>query len=497
MRERGAGLRRSREDKLAHLRQRGIDPFPHRYQRGSTTREAVTLFQQEEERLGGAARAGEVSVAGRVMSLRIMGKAAFLDLRDGSGKIQAHLRQDMLGDQYQLVRELDLGDFLGVMGPLFRTRTGEITVEAHQLTILSKSLRPLPEKWHGLRDVEQRYRQRYVDLISNPDLKNVFVQRSNIIASIRSFLNARGFVEVDTPVLVPVAAGALARPFVTQHHALDQELYLRIATELYLKRLIVGGFDKVYEMGRVFRNEGMDQDHNPEFTMLESYEAYADYNDVMNMVEAMVCTAALEAVGTSRVHYREHDIELTPPWQKIGFCDAIHKYSGIDLAPFIYDARPTVDLVAEARSRGLDLGNAGLRVFDKLFSLTVEPRLIQPTFVLDYPIAMSPLAKQKEEDKYLVERFEGFAGGMEIANSYTELNDPDEQRKRFREQELWRRQFGEEEAERSDEDFLEALAYGMPPTGGLGMGIDRLVMLLTGQPTIRDAMLFPQMRSLK
>jgi lysyl-tRNA synthetase class 2 len=305
MPERGEELLLSRRDKLEHLRQQGIDPFPPRYQRTSTALEAVTLFQDEERKRGAGVRTTPVSVAGRIMSMRVMGKAAFLDLRDGSGRVQAHLRRDILEDQYHLVKELDLGDFLGVNGSLFRTRTGEITVEAQQLTVLSKSLRPLPEKWHGLRDIEQRYRQRYVDLISNPEVKTAFLQRSKIINSIRSFLNGRGFIEVDTPILVPVAAGALARPFITHHHALDQDLYLRIATELYLKRLIVGGLDKVYELGRVFRNEGIDQDHNPEFTLLESYEAYADYNDVMQMVEEMVSTSAIEALGTRQVEYSE------------------------------------------------------------------------------------------------------------------------------------------------------------------------------------------------
>ena len=497
MPQRGEELLRSRKDKLERLRQLGIDPFPPRFQRTSTAIEALALFQEEEKRLGEGTRTEPVSVAGRIMSLRRMGKATFLNLEDGSGKIQAHLRQDLLGDQYALIRELDLGDFSGVSGPLFRTRNGEITVEAQHLTILTKSLRPLPEKWHGLRDVEQRYRQRYIDLISNPEVKTVFVQRSKIINSIRSFLNGRGFIEVETPVLVPVAAGALARPFTTHHHTLDQELYLRIATELYLKRLIVGGFDKVYELGRVFRNEGMDQAHNPEFTMLESYEAYADYLDVLKMVEEMVSSAAMDALGTRQVQYHEHTIDLTPPWQRLTFCEAVDHYSGIDLVPYLNHPNPAQPLIAEARRKGLDLGNASFKVFDKLFSLTVEPQLIQPTFVLDYPIATSPLAKQKEGDSTLAERFEGFAGGMEIANAYTELNDPEEQHSRFLAQEEWRKQFGGEEAERTDDDFVEALAYGMPPTGGLGIGIDRLVMLITGQPSIRDAVLFPQMRSVK
>ena len=495
MPERGEELLRSRRDKLEHLRQQAIDPFPPRYQRTSDTLDAVAQFEDEEKRIGEGARSGPVRLAGRIMSLRVMGKAAFLDLRDGSGKVQAHLRRDILGDQYQLLKELDLGDFLGVGGVLFRTRTGEVTVEARDLTILAKSLRPLPEKWHGLQDVEQRYRQRYVDLISNPQVKTVFMQRSKIINGIRSFLNRRGFIEVDTPVLVPVAAGALARPFITHHHALDQELYLRIATELYLKRLIVGGFDKVYELGRVFRNEGMDQNHNPEFTMLESYEAYADYNDVMGMVEEMVSTVAMEALGTMKVEYREHTIDLTPPWRRVRLREELYDRSGVDTeehssASSLASRMNELGIeVREKQSRG--------RLIDKLLSVFVEPHLIQPTFVLDYPEEMSPLAKPNMDLPGYVERFEGFAAGMEIANAYTELNDPDLQKERFEAQEQMRLLYDDEEVDRLDEDFLQALAYGMPPTGGLGMGIDRLVMLLAGQPTIRDAVLFPQMRSIK
>ena len=496
MPERGDRLLRSRKDKLKLLRKRGIDPFPPRYRRTCTTQAALALFDEIEQKQGSPDHTSSIAVAGRLTSFRGMGKATFIDITDGSGKIQALLRHDLLGEEYTLVKDLDMGDLVGVEGPLFRTRTGEITVESHKCTLLSKSLRPLPEKWHGLKDVEQRYRQRYLDLISNPQIKPVFLQRSRIIEAVRSFLNSRDFVEVDTPVLVPVAAGAMARPFSTHHHTLDEGLFLRIATELYLKRLVVGGFDKVYELGRVFRNEGVDQDHNPEFTLLESYEAYADYIDVLRMVEEMIPTVAQEVLGTTQVQFKDRNIELASPWKRITFSDAIHQYSGIDVNPYIHGKKPLQDLTAKARERGLDLGHSPtFKAFDKLFSLVVEPQLIQPTFVLDYPLDMSPLAKQKEEDKALVERFEGFAGGMEIANSFTELNDPDEQRKRLLRQEEWRQQFDEEEADRTDKDFLLALEYGMPPTGGLGIGIDRLVMLLTGQISIRDVLLFPQMRS--
>ena len=495
MPEREDDLLRSRREKLQNLHQLGIDPFPPRYPRTFTALDAASHFGEQEEKLGSGTRTAPVSLAGRIMSLRIMGKGSFLDLRDGSGKIQAHLRQDLLGDQYGLVKELDIGDFLGVGGVLFRTRTGEITVEAHDLTILAKSMRPLPEKWHGLRDIEQRYRQRYVDLISNPEVKTVFLQRSKIIGAIRSFLNARGFIEVDTPVLVPVAAGALARPFVTHHQTLDRELYLRIATELYLKRLIVGGFDKVYELGRVFRNEGVDQDHNPEFTLLESYEAYADYNDVMSMTEEMVFTVALEALGTAQVQYRDNTIDLTPPWRRLPLAEEIYRRSGVDAD----DYTSASSLGAKMRDMGIEVRpqDSRGRLIDKLLSVFVEPHLVQPTFIVDYPEEMSPLAKPKPGSPGVVERFEGFVVGMEIANSYTELNDPDLQRQRFMAQEELRALYNDEEVERLDEDFLLAMEYGMPPTGGLGMGIDRLVMLLTGQPSIRDVVLFPQMRSVR
>ena len=495
MPERGDELLRNRRQKLNNLRQLDIDPYPPRFKRTATAGEAVTLFQSEEEAKGEGARTAPVSVAGRIMALRVMGKNSFIDLKDGSGKIQVHLKKDILGEDYRLIKELDLGDFLGVSGELFRTRTGEITVEAKSLTVLSKSLRPLPEKWHGLKDVEQRYRQRYVDLIANAEVMPVFMLRSKIINGIRSFLDGRGFVEVDTPVLVPIAAGALARPFVTHHNTLDQQLYLRIATELYLKKLIVGGFDKVYEIGRVFRNEGVDQNHNPEFTLLESYEAYADYDDVMDMVEQMVSTVASEVLGSTQVQYGEHTIDLTPPWKRVGLKEEIHSRSGVYIdeypsASALAAKLQELGVVARAQeSRG--------RLIDKLLGVYVEPNLIQPTFIIDYPEEMSPLAKSKPEIPGYVERFEGFAAGMEIANAYTELNDPDLQRERILAQEELGKLYQEEEVDRLDEDFLHALEYGMPPTGGLGVGIDRLVMLLTGQQTIRDVMVFPQLRQLK
>ena len=446
--------------------------------------------------MGQSSKTSPISVAGRILALRDMGRNTFTDIRDGTDRLQVHFREDLLGEGYATLKDLDIGDFLGVKGPVFRTRTGEVTVEAHQFTLLSKSLRPLPEKWHGLRDVEQRYRQRYLDLIANEEVMPVFIKRSRIIESLRSFMKGRGYLEVDTPVLVPVAAGALARPFLTRHHALDRELYMRIATELYLKRLIVGGFDKVYELGRVFRNEGVDQDHNPEFTLLESYEAYADYNDMMALVEDLVPTIAAEVLETTQVQYKDHTIDLSPPWRRVSFCEAVHQHSGIDLEPFLQGRKGLGELEAQAREKGFALEEGPAhRVYDKLLALAVEPHLVQPTFIVDYPMVMSPLAKQKPDDPALVERFEAFAATLEIANAFTELNDPQEQRHRFQLQEEVRQQFADEEADRTDEDFLLALEYGMPPTGGLGIGIDRLVMLLTGQASIRDVMLFPQLRS--
>ena len=487
----------SRIAKLDRLREKGIDPYPPRYRRTADTATAVAEFIAWEEGKNSvceedAAPAPIHSLAGRIMSMRVMGRAAFLDLRDGSGTVQAMFRQNVLGDEFELLKDLDLGDFIGVSGGMLRTRTGEVTVEAKDVTVLAKGMRPLPEKYHGLRDVEIRYRQRYLDLIADPQVMTAFAQRSRVINSIRRFLDGRGFLEVDTPILVPVAAGAHARPFDTHHNALDQRLYLRIATELYLKRLIVGGFDKVYELGRVFRNEGIDQDHNPEFTLLESYEAYADYHTVMEMVESMISTAALDARGAMIIPYGEHLIDFTPPWPRLQLKEELYRRSGVDIDEFP-DAE---SLVRKVSSLGIDVGirESRGRLIDKLVSTFVEPYLIQPTFLLDYPEDMSPLAKAKPDAPGYVERFEAFAAGMEIANSYTELNDPVVQRERFEGQESIRELYQDEEVDRLDEDFLTALEYGMPPTGGLGVGIDRLVMLLTGQSSIRDVLLFPQMR---
>jgi len=482
-------ITQQRRQKLDRIRGRGINPYPYGYHRSHTTQQAIALLKQKE---GGKIGATVVSIAGRIMARRPMGKISFLDIRDGSGKFQLCFYKDRLSEQnLELLEDIDIGDIIGVSGKLFRTKTGEPTLEVENLTLLAKSLQPLPEKWHGLSDIDKRYRQRYLDLIANTDIKEIFQVRSQVITAIRQFLNQRGFLEVETPVLQPSAGGALARPFTTHHHTLDQDFYLRIAHELHLKRLIIGGFDKVYELGRTFRNEGISTKHNPEFTMLESYEAYADYSDVMNMVEEMVSEISRQVLGTDRVEFGGNTLNLKAPWQRLSLHQAIIKYSGIDFEKYPDADSLRVEMlqlkmeVDPQKDRG--------RLIDELISTFVEPNMIQPTFILDYPVEMSPLAKTKPDDDRLVERFEAFAGGMEIANAFTELNDPIEQRQRFWQQQRERQAEGEI-VETIDEDFLLALEYGMPPTGGLGVGIDRLVMLLTNQQSIREVILFPQLR---
>ena len=490
MPQRGEKLLQDRQAKLDRLVAEGIDPYPPRFDRSHTTQQARHLFLEAEAR---GSTPTDVSVAGRIVRMRQMGKASFLDIQDSEGTVQLFLRQPALGPCYRLLEVLDLGDFLGAHGSLLRTKTGEISVEARHVVLLAKAMRPLPEKWHGLQDQETRYRQRYLDLVANRQVHEVMRARSRVISAVRRFLDERGFLEVETPVLVPVPAGAMARPFVTRHHALDRELYLRVATELYLKRLIVGGMDKVYELGHVFRNEGIDLDHNPEFTLLESYEAYADYNDVMAMVEQLVCFVSQTAIGATRTSFEGQEVDFTPPWPRRSLRAAIMEASGIQIdeypdAPSLAGRMREANVpVTYAESRG--------RLIDKLVSTYVEPKLIRPAFLVDYPVEMSPLAKAKPGDSRYVERFEAFAGGLEIANSFTELNDPQVQRRRLEEQESLRKQYQGEDLDRLDEDFLTALEHGMPPTGGLGMGIDRLVMLLTGQRNIRDVVLFPQVRS--
>jgi len=483
-------ITQQRRDKLDRIRARGIEPYPNRYHRSHTTEEAIALLKRNED---GLTEEKEVSVAGRIMAMRRMGKSAFVDIRDGSGKIQL-LFQDINNfaeEQRELFKDLDIGDIIGVNGQLLRTRSGEATIRVGDFTLLAKSLHPLPEKWHGLSDIDMRYRQRYLDLIASTEVKETFKVRSQVITAIRQFLNQRGFLEVETPVLQPSAGGALALPFITHHHALDQDFYLRIATELHLKRLIIGGFDKVYELGRIFRNEGIDTKHNPEFTMLESYEAYADYNDVMKMVEEMVSKVARQVLDTTKLKFADETIDLKSPWQRLSLRDAVAEYSGIDFAK--YSAADGLREKMRSINIEADPEKNWAKLVDELLSTSVKPRLIQPTFLVDYPVSMSPLAKTKLGEERVVERFQAFAGGMELANAYTELNDPIEQRERFEEQQK-ERQGEDKEKWTVDEDFLLALEYGMPPTGGLGVGIDRLVMLLTDQQSIREVILFPQLR---
>ena len=498
--ERLQELSAQRREKAEALRAAGVDPYPARGG-GALTAIAEARSQFEAFESAGSAKAEaasltptaspEVRVAGRITNLRKLGKLAFLDLRDGSGAMQLMCRKNVLGDDWSLLASVDLGDFVEAAGSMIRTRTGEISVDASELRMLAKSLRPPPEKFHGLQDLEARYRQRYLDLQSNEDSRAVLVQRSQIIAAVRRFMEARGFLEVETPVLQPEAGGAAARPFLTHLNALDEERYLRIALELHLKRLIVGGLDRVYELGRIFRNEGTSTRHNPEFTMMESYQAYADYGDVARMVEELVSTVAQEVLGTTSVPFGAHTLELAPPWRRVTMREAVQEYAGVDF----FDYRDAASMTALLHEKRIAVPeNAGWgKLLDALVSETVEPQLIQPTFLLDYPVELSPLAKRRTDEPSLVERFEAFAAGWELGNAYSELNDPVDQRERFASQ-LALQDAGDDEAEMVDEDFLVALEHGMPPTGGLGIGIDRLVMVLTNSESIRDVILFPLLR---
>ncbi|MCJ7769116.1 MAG: lysine--tRNA ligase [Dehalococcoidales bacterium] len=478
-------MTQQRLEKLEHITSRGVDPYPHKYKPSHTTEQAVALLSKKRKT---SKSLSAITIAGRITAQRRMGKISFLDVCDGSGKLQLYLHREQIGEaDMELLKDIDIGDYIGAYGQLFLTKSGEPTLEVEALTLLAKSLRPLPEKWHGLHDVDVRHRQRYLDLISNPEVKKTFKIRSQVISAIRDFLNERDFLEVETPVLQPSAGGALARPFITHHNALDNDFYLRIALELYLKRLIIGGFDRVYELGRIFRNEGISTKHNPEFTMLESYQAYADYNDVMNMFEEMASTIIEKVTGSYKVSFGDNTIDFKPSWPRLELRQAVAEHSGIDFAQY-----PDADLLrAKMRELGLDVepNKSWPKLVDELISTYLEPKLIQPTFIIDYPLSMSPLAKKKPDNEMLVERFEAFAGGIEIANAFTELNDPIEQRQRFVTQQKDRGK--DEEQEVIDEDFLLAMEYGMPPTGGLGVGIDRLVMLLTNQQSIREVILFP------
>jgi lysyl-tRNA synthetase class 2 len=492
----------ARREKLRALRERGIAPFAYQFQRTHTTAQARAAFEPDEP--------VPVRVAGRLVSLRGHGKTTFAHLEDPTGRIQLYFKQDDLGEAaYELVKLLDLGDIVGMAGELFRTKTGETTIRAREVTLLAKALRPLPlgkedgsgDRHGTLSDAETRYRQRYADLAVHPETRDVFTVRARVIAYLRRFLDQRGYVEVETPALQPLYGGALARPFVTRHNALDAQLYLRIATELYLKRCIVGGMEKVYEIGKDFRNEGIDRLHNPEFTMLECYEAYIDYTDVMRLVEDMLSGLVQELYGTLSLERFGRTFHFTPPWPRLGYRELVRQYAGVDLAT-ASDADLRHRLQAEGGNRKPEgeaatppdlKGMPRTKLIDEVFKTFVEHRLEQLTFVVDYPIEISPLAKPKRGDPTLAERFELFAQGRELANAFSELNDPDEQRARF-EAQLAARAAGDQEAHQLDLDYIRALEYGMPPTGGLGLGIDRLVMLLAERPSIRDVILFPLLR---
>jgi lysyl-tRNA synthetase, class II len=483
-----------RREELAQLQQRGINPYPYSFNRTEYSQEILDKFTEGAER--------NVAVAGRIMSIRAMGKASFCHLQDSRGKIQIYLRRDDLGEMYDAFKLLDIGDIVGVEGFVFKTRMGEVSIHARRIELLAKSLRPLPvvkEKvdeqgnktlFDPLADKELRYRQRYVDLVVNGNVREVFVKRARLVQSIRRFFDARGYLEVETPILQPLYGGAFARPFKTHHNALDVDLYLRIADELYLKRLIVGGYDGVYEFAKDFRNEGMDKSHNPEFTMLEVYVAYKDYLWMMEMVEQLIGSAAREVNGTTTWTVGDHEIDFTPPWKRLTMFDAIKQHTGKDLR-----GKSANELRAIARELHCEVepGDGLGTIVDAVFSEHVEPKLIQPTFITDYPVEMSPLAKKHRSEPGLVERFEAIVNGHELCNAFSELNDPLDQRDRF-EQQLKQREGGDEEAHRMDEDYVRALSYGMPPTAGEGVGIDRLTMLLTNSKSIRDVILFPLMR---
>ncbi len=477
-------LKRVRLEKLQELREMGIDPFGRKYERNAMAQEIINNFALMEGKT--------VRIAGRIMSKRRHGKAGFSNIQDLSGQVQLYFRKDDLGeDKYELFKKLDMGDILGIEGEIFRTQKGEISVHVRDLTYLAKALNPLPEKWHGLKDVELRYRQRYVDLIVNPEVKEVFIKRSRIIKEMRNYLDNREFLEVETPMMQPIAGGASARPFITHHNALDMDLYLRIAPELYLKRLIVGGLEKVYEINRSFRNEGISTKHNPEFTMLEIYQAYADYEVMMQLTEDLISSVMLKVNSSVVVNYEGQAINFMPPWKRMTMLEAIQKYTGLDFKEIKSDQAS----VAAARQLGMeiDAGSSRGEIINEIFEEYVEDKLIQPTFIYGHPVEVSPLAKRNAEQPELTDRFEVFIMQREIANAFSELNDPIDQKGRFLKQ-VAKRAGGDTEAHMMDEDYINALEYGMPPAGGLGIGIDRLVMIMTDTPSIRDVIMFPTLR---
>ena len=488
MRQRKTPFEREKRRKLHDLREKGIDAFPHNFERTHLAAEIRT--QHDEIETGEKLESEKVTIAGRVMTLRKMGKASFFTIQDGSGKIQVYIRlQEIEESQAQAFKLIDIGDFVGITGFVFKTQKGELSIHTESFQILCKTLEPLPEKFHGLADVEIKYRHRHLDLIADEESKKVFQMRSKIIREFRKFLDERGFLEVETPTLQPVYGGAAAHPFQTHHRALDMKLYLKISPELYLKRLIVGGIEKVYDIGKNFRNEGIDRSHNPEFTMLEYYEAYTDYQYQMKQFEDIVSTVAKEVTGSTKVSYQGREVDFTPPWRRLTVFDGIREYAGIDP-----EAISDGELFEKLKSWGSKMEKPGLRgqMLMEAFELKAEEHLWQPTFVMDHPVEISPLTKSHREQPGLVERFEPFAACMEIGNAYTELNDPEEQRKRLKDQEAQR--VIDEEAHPMDEDFLHAIEVGMPPTGGVGIGIERIVMLLTDRPSIRDIILFPTMK---
>lgn len=484
-----------RLDKLSRFRERDQMPYPPRIARNHTAAEAVQMYEAAEAELPEDTDEKPqitVEVAGRLVAIRVMGKSTFAHLEDGTGRVQLYFRNNDLGDELyeQFVKDFDLGDFVAAQGYLFRTKTGEVTVHVTNYQLAAKTLHPLPEKWHGLKDVETRYRQRYLDLIANPDVRDIFIKRSKIVTAMRKFLDGEGFLEVETPALQPIYGGAMARPFTTHHNALNMELYLRISDELYLKRLIVGGVDKVYEICKDFRNEGISTKHNPEFTMMECYWAYADYQDMMRLTENMIAFIAQEVFATTRIVFNGQEVDLTPPWQRLNLADAIKERVEIG----IFDTYPDVKaLWDECKRLRLDVSPQPTwgKLVDELLGEYVEPTLVNPAFIHTFPLDISPLSKQSPDDPRVVERFEAFVGGLEIGNAYSELNDPIIQRQRFLEQQAG----GDEEAHVVDDDYVLALMHGMPPTGGLGIGVDRVVMLLTNQQSIREVILFPHLRA--
>ena len=487
----------ARKNNLEKIIDSGLDPYPKSFPRTHTSVDSVNTLEEFEKGSLEESSLEDVKIAGRVVGIRGQGKMIFMDVKDRYGVIQVASKLDLLLDKFEIVKLVDIGDIVGFSGKIFRTRRGEPSLEVSDLTMLSKAMRPLPDKWSGLKDVEKRYRQRYLDLISSEDSFNTAMKRAEIVSFIRNFMNEKGYIEVETPVLVDIPAGANARPFSTKHNSLDKDLYLRIATELNLKKLIVGGLEKVYELGRVFRNEGIDHSHNPEFTTIESYEAFVDYNAIMELVEQLVSGAAFKVNGSFEIDYGEEIgvIDLKPPWKRLDLQKAIKDFSGIDFISIKDEA----ELSNQMRNLGIhvELNSSWATMIDKIISDKVEPNLKQPTFLIDYPVEMSPLAKRKDRNSDVAERFEAFVMGSELANAFTELNDPIDQRNRFEEQESLRKKFNDDELDRLEEDFLIAVEHGMPPTGGLGLGIDRLVMLITKKITIRDVVLFPQLKTLE